>query len=567
MTAESNVLVFSEKQKPWQDRISALEVPVKGLKMILAAIHLMAIWSLIAPSFAANEPKYPFLRDASNYTITSEYDYIVVGGGTAGCPLAATLSQNFRVLLLERGGVPYGNENITRLERFETNLNDNSGPYRPAERFVSEDGVVNARARVLGGGSCLNAGFYSRASPKYVRSVGWDGELVNQSYPWVERVVAFAPELQQFQRAVRDGLLEVGVTPYNGQTYDHILGTKIGGSIFDNDGNRHTAADLLGYSNPDTITVLLYATAQYIVLRSEGNRPRAYGIVYKDSQGVEHTANLKSVEGSEVILSAGALGTPQLLMLSGIGPAAHLKSLNIPVRLDLPGVGEGMSDNPMNYFVIPSPQPVETSLIKVVGITPFGSFVECGSGGSDGLLLQKVIGPLSNGNLLLRSRDPLALPIVRFNYFAVQADLDRCVQGMRTIEKVVLSRSFAAFRFDNQSLPSGGRVTGGGRNAICDCQINGVAPDSCTSYCAANRAALERYCRQTVSTIWHYHGGAQVGRVVDAQYKVMGADALRVVDGSTFNFSPGTNPQATVMMLGSNGKETQIYNRVCDSLQ
>ncbi|KAJ7570751.1 hypothetical protein O6H91_01G133700 [Diphasiastrum complanatum] len=311
MAAESDCMrLCPEKQKLWQDRICASKVPAKWV--------LAAISSFAPPSFAANERKYSFLGDASNYTITSEYDYIVVGGGTAGCPLAATLSQKFRVLLLERGGLPYGNENITRLERFLINLNDTSGPYRPAEKFVSEDGVVNARARVLGGGSCLNAGFYTRASPKYVGSAGWDGKLVNQSYQWVERAVAFAPELQKFQSAVRDGLLEVGVTPYNGQTYDHIPGTKIGGSIFDNNGNRHSAADLLEYSNPNTITVLLYATVQYVLLRSEGNRPRAYGVVYKDSQGVEHTATLKTVElGSEVILSAGALGTPQLLMLSG----------------------------------------------------------------------------------------------------------------------------------------------------------------------------------------------------------------------------------------------------------
>lgn len=61
---------------------------------------------------------------------------------------------------------------------------------------------------------------------------------------------------------------------------------------------------------------------------------------------------------------------------------------------------------------------------------------------------------------------------------------------------------------------------------------------------------LEDYCRNTVMTIWHYHGGCQVGKVVDGDYKVVGIDALRVIDGSTFNYSPGTNPQATVMMLG-----------------
>lgn len=62
--------------------------------------------------------------------------------------------------------------------------------------------------------------------------------------------------------------------------------------------------------------------------------------------------------------------------------------------------------------------------------------------------------------------------------------------------------------------------------------------------------SLEQFCKDTVMTIWHYHGGCQVGRVVDAEYRVLGVDALRVIDGSTLNASPGTNPQATVMMLG-----------------
>jgi hypothetical protein len=73
-------------------------------------------------------------------------------------------------LLLERGGSPYGNPNITNLAKFGAALSDPS-PTSPSQRFISEDGVINARARVLGGGSCLNAGFYTRASPEYIRYI------------------------------------------------------------------------------------------------------------------------------------------------------------------------------------------------------------------------------------------------------------------------------------------------------------------------------------------------------------------------------------------------------------
>ncbi|CAM8962756.1 unnamed protein product [Rhodiola kirilowii] len=103
-------------------------------------------------------PNYSFMKEATTALTRSTYDYIIIGGGTAGCPLAATLSQNATVLLLERGGSPYNNPNITNLSAFGAALSDLS-PSSPSQRFVSEDGVINARARVLGGGSCLNAGF------------------------------------------------------------------------------------------------------------------------------------------------------------------------------------------------------------------------------------------------------------------------------------------------------------------------------------------------------------------------------------------------------------------------
>ena len=102
------------------------------------------------------------MQEATTAPPVSYYDYIIVGGGSAGCPLAATLSRHYNVLLLERGGSPYGNSNITLLSAFGAALSDLSDSS-PSQRFVSEDGVISARARVLGGGTCLNAGFYTRA--------------------------------------------------------------------------------------------------------------------------------------------------------------------------------------------------------------------------------------------------------------------------------------------------------------------------------------------------------------------------------------------------------------------
>lgn len=103
-------------------------------------------------------------------------------------------------------------------------------------------------------------------------------------------------------------------------------------------------------------------------------------MVFRDAAGVKHRAYLNKGSKNEIILSAGAIGSPQLLMLSGIGPATHLATLDIPVLVDQPMVGQGMSDNSMNAIFVPSPSPVEVSLIQVVGITRFGSYIEASSG-------------------------------------------------------------------------------------------------------------------------------------------------------------------------------------------
>lgn len=110
------------------------------------------------------------------------------------------------------------------------------------------------------------------------------------------------------------------------------------------------------------------------------SRPKAHGVVFRDASGIKHRAYLNRGSKNEIIISSGALGSPQLLMLSGVGPSAHLRAHNITVVFDQPAVGQGMSDNPMNAVFVPSPVPVEVSLIQVVGITNFGSYIEAASG-------------------------------------------------------------------------------------------------------------------------------------------------------------------------------------------
>ncbi|KAG8065886.1 hypothetical protein GUJ93_ZPchr0004g40121 [Zizania palustris] len=558
----------------------------------VAIIVATSLLAAVACVQTARGVEYTFMKDAVRAPEVSYYDYIIVGGGTAGCPLAATLSQRFRVLLLERGGSPYDDERIGNMTRFADTLSDTS-PGSPAQRFVSEDGVINSRPRVLGGGSCINAGFYTRASDEYVRDVGWDLEATTEAYRWVEDVVAFQPELGPWQAALERGLLEAGIAPQNGFTFDHLGGTKVGGSIFDAEGRRHTAADLLRYARADGLDVMLRARVAKILFNVRGSRPVAHGVVFHDSQGQMHKAYLSNGHGNEIIIAAGAMGSPQLLMLSGVGPADHLRSFGITLVLNQSAVGQGMADNPMNAIYVPSPSPVEVSLIQVVGITEVGSYIEGASGANwgirrsgsgdnnhhrnfgmfspqtgqlatvppnqrtpeaiaraaeamsqlddsafrGGFILEKILGPLSTGHLELRNRNPDDNPSVTFNYFAHPEDLRRCVAGVSIIERVIQSKAFVNFTYPYFSVETLLNMTAGFPVNVRPRHDN-------------DSKSLEQFCKDTVMTIWHYHGGCLVGRVVDTEYRVIGVDALRVIDGSTFNSSPGTNPQATVMMLG-----------------
>ncbi|WVZ64750.1 hypothetical protein U9M48_014225 [Paspalum notatum var. saurae] len=568
-------------------------------------------------SQAAKKPftlkNLPALQKASSYPTgcPSTYDYIIVGGGTAGCPLAATLSLKYKVLLLERGGSPYGNRNVSYMENFHIGLM-NMAPDSPAQAFISTDGVINARARVLGGGTCINAGFYSRASSSqaianmhlhqyhqlnhrketisFIQEVGWDEDLVNKSFPWVEEKIVQWPKIAPWQAALRDGLLQAGVAPFNGYTYDHVSGTKVGGTIFDETGYRHTAADLLAAGDPNNLRVLLHASAHKIVFDSRQGRmkPRATGVQFTDENGRHHQAFLNNRKDSEIIVSAGAIGTPQLLLLSGIGPKNDLKNHNIPVVLHNKYVGKGMADNPMNSIFIPTRSPPRQSLIETVGITEEGVFIEASSGFGQssesvhchhgimsaeigqlstippkkrtleaaqkyahnklnlpkevfhgGFILEKIDGPLSTGHLVLTDTDVRNNPAVTFNYFSHPQDLNRCVYGIKTIEKILKTNRFSELSANGAGF-SMERVL----NMSVQANVNLIPKHT------NDTESLEQFCKDTVITIWHYHGGCHVGKVVDQHYRVLGVSGLRVVDGSIFSRSPGTNPQATVMMMG-----------------
>ena len=147
-----------------------------------------------------------------------------------------------------------------------------------------------------------------------------------------------------------------------------------------------------------------------------------------------------------------------------------------------------------------------------------------------GNIFEKLAFPLSRGELRLRSTDPRDNPSVRYNYYSHPLDLERCVHGVRVISNLLNSPSLRRFN----------------SNSSHEFNFTGKPfPNN-----MSDDAAVAQICRDTLNTIWHFHGGCEVGYVVNNKYEVNGVESLRIVDASTFTDGPGTNPQSTTMMLG-----------------
>ena len=254
-------------------------------------------------------------------------------------------------------------------------------------------------------------------------------------------------------------------------------------------------------------------------------------------------------------MSAGAIGSPQLLLLSGVGSKSHLSSLKLPVVLDQPDVGEFMSDNPRFTAAIVLPFPLVASSSQVVGILDGNIYLETFASPSPffisptfsllppqstminpslALFIGKFSNVLSKGSLHLNSSTNVNNdPIVRFNYYSNPNDLVQCVRGLRKVGDLLKTRTMEKIK--TQDLKGNKRFQ----------FLGPPLPEN-----LSDNSSVEEYCKETVTTYWHYHGGCLVGKVVDSNYRVIGVQNLRVVDGSTFSVSPGTNPMATVMMLG-----------------
>ncbi|KAJ4823404.1 hypothetical protein Tsubulata_032425 [Turnera subulata] len=487
-------------------------------------MHLLCLAAMLVVlfnNFSVLQRGPSYMRFVVNSTEFPSQDYhgcAIVGSSTTGYTFTQSLPQSYRVLLLELGGVPYGGKPklMTRGGLLST-LTEVDEYDSPAQAFLSEDGVHTGG--ILGGSRAINAGFYSLADPDFClkSDVDWDLALDNQSYEWVEKEIVFRPELRNWQSAVRDGLLEAGVDPFHGFTLDHRVETKIVGSTFDGAGRRHSSADLLNNANAANIKVAVYANVERVLVASTaqlaGPRQTTIGVVYWDRNGKYHHAMVRP--NGEVLLSAGAIGSPQLLLLSGIGPRPYLSSWGIPVAYHLPYVGQYLYDNPRNGISIVPPMPPEQSLIQVVGITKVGAYLEAASN----------VVPFSTPprSVFIRTPSPplyitvatlmekISGPMVRFSYFSDPVNVEKCVNGTRKIGEILRTRSMRYFMFREWFGSSRFRFVG---PPLPDDQI-GLLSDG---------KVLQAHCHHYMaSPRWLCCG-------------VIGSP--RVVDGSTFAISP-----------------------------
>ncbi|KAF8526922.1 GMC oxidoreductase [Hysterangium stoloniferum] len=309
--------------------------------------------------------------------IQHNYDYIIVGGGTAGCVLAYRLSEdpNVTVLVVESGG---NNEDqlFSKIPTLFSKMFKSDADwayYTEPQEALDNRKLFWPRGKLLGGSSSMNAMMFTEGAPsdyeQWVR-LGAKGWGYSDIKPYLRKVEGHVPHTQHpnpFQEYRGDnGLVKTGfshcapvVRDYlkasakNGVEYNPDLNTgtnALGGteimSFIDDKGHRSSAAT--AFLNAETLArpnlrVLINATVTRVLFTS-GTKPRAAGI--EIATGPADAARYRAAANKEVILCAGAIGTPQLLLLSGIGPREQLEKLGIKVVIDQKWVGENLSDHP-----------------------------------------------------------------------------------------------------------------------------------------------------------------------------------------------------------------------------
>ena len=512
---------------------------------------------------------------------TKSYDYIIIGAGSAGCVLAARLTEDphVRVLLLEAGGPDAPRESripaaFSKLYKTAVDWNYSTEP----EPHLNARQLYWPRGKMLGGSSSINAMIYIRGSAldydhwKNLGNVGWgfadvlpyfkkseNQERGSSAYHGTGGPVNVADlrYVNPLTRAFLSAASELGIprnTDFNAEAQD-------GAGLYQvtqKNGKRHSAAD--AYLRPalrrENLSVWTGAHVSRVLI--EGGR--ALGVAYVRGGAMEEAR-----ADGEVVLSGGTINSPQLLLLSGVGPADEIGRIGVQPIHDLPGVGKNLQDHVMvstGYFCTKPvsmasaeslPNLLRYFLFKrgplVSNVAEAGIFLRT----KPGLVepdLQLLFGPAyyvnhgltpraehcfgfgptllapeSRGEISLRSANALEPPAIRANYLSTEHDMRVIVDGVRLSRRLAHSKAFETYRGDELHP---------GASAQSDAEI-------------------AEFIRNEAETLYHPVGSCKMGNdsmaVVDARLRVRGIDKLRVVDASVMPRIIAGNTNAPTMMI------------------
>jgi choline dehydrogenase len=514
--------------------------------------------------------------------MADNFDFIIVGSGAAGATIAYRLSEltDAKILILEAGGTTISEAVDVPYRWNELLLTDIDWAYMSVPQpGLADRQIYSAAGRLMGGTSNIYHMIYTRG-----KAADFDNWAYNGCFGWsFEEVLPYFQKLENQEddtnpTAGKDGPLNVIDAKYQGnpasQTFidacielgypyvkDFNAEDLGAGWHHVNIKNGRRSGVRTAYLEPalKRPNVTLTSNSQATKLLIENNR--CVGVEYQQD-GVLKTARADS----EVIVCAGAIQSPKLLMLSGIGNPAQLEQFNIPTVVDLPGVGENFHDHPlvigpMGLMSEPGAEPrgnmTEVALfwkseasmlvpdleICLVHRAPFGeSFfgnviqrvqtnqpIQSVSQLVDPriiLALPGLVRPLSRGWVRLASADPMANPLINANYGKEKSDIDRIVQMVKIAREIYQTQAFAKLGLT---------------------EINpGAAVNS--------ESELRNWVINNTGSYYHYVGSCKMGidnmAVVDPQLKVYGVEGLRVADASVMPSIPSANPHTSVVMIG-----------------